>query len=197
MKSRGFECVARADARVLILGTLPGKVSLERSEYYAQPRNAFWRIMGELAGASPDLPYKDRLRMLKENGIALWDVCAAGQRSGSRDSAIQLSTVEANDIRGFLRAHTGIRLICFNGKKAKEIYGRKVRQEPRTLFERMRYEVLPSTSPANAALRYEQKLLRWRTVLEDGSAFQSLRRYATPTAFREFETYSFPQGSPL
>ena len=66
MKSRGFECVARADARVLILGTLPGKVSLERSEYYAQPRNAFWLIMGELAGASRDLPYKDRLRMSKK-----------------------------------------------------------------------------------------------------------------------------------
>ena len=127
MKSNGFGSVARADARVLILGTLPGKVSLERGEYYAQPRNAFWRIMGELAGASPDLPYTDRLRLLKENGIALWDVCAAGQRSGSLDSAIRLSTVETNDFSGFLRAHAGVGLICFNGKKAKEIYDRKVR----------------------------------------------------------------------
>ncbi len=169
LKSRGFECAARANARVLILGTLPGKVSLERGEYYAQPRNVFWRIMGEIAGASPDLPYKDRLRSLKENGIALWDVCAAGRRSGSLDTAIRLSTVETNDFRGFLRAHTGVGLICFNGKKAKEIYDRKVPQKPLTLFERIRYEVLPSTSPAHAAMTYEQKLSRWRFVLEEGN----------------------------
>ena len=143
----------------------PARVSLERGEYYAQPRNAFWRIMGELAGASSDLPYGDRLRLLKENGIALWDVCAAGERSGSIDSAIQLSTVETNDISRFLRAHTDVGLICFNGKKAKEIYDRKVLQKPPTLFERIRYEVLPSTSPAHAAMSYEQKLSRWRSVL--------------------------------
>jgi hypoxanthine-DNA glycosylase len=179
MKSNGFGYIARADARVLILGTLPGKVSLERGEYYVQPRNAFWRIMGEIDGASPDLPYKDRLRLLKENGIALWDVCAAGRRPGSLDSAIRLSTVETNDFRGFLRAHTGIGLICFNGKKAKEIYDRKVLQKPPTLFERIRYEVLPSTSPAHAAMTYEQKLSYWRLVLGEGNALWSLRSGTT------------------
>jgi TDG/mug DNA glycosylase family protein len=165
VKSKSFKSVARADAHVLILGSLPGRVSLERGEYYAQPQNTFWRIMGELVGASPDLPYKDRLRLLKENGVALWDVCGAADRPGSSDSNIQLSTVEANDISRFLGAHTGIGLVCFNGRKAKEIYDRKVRQEPRDLFERIRFEVLPSTSPAHAAMRYEQKLSRWRIVL--------------------------------
>jgi len=196
MKSRGFECVARADARVLILGTLPGKVSLERGEYYAQPRNTFWRIMGELAGASPNLPYKDRLRMLKENGIALWDVCAAGRRYGSLDTAIRLASVEANDFSGFLRAHNGIGLICFNGKKAKEIYDRKVLQKRPSLFERIRYEVLPSTSPAHAAMSYEQKLTRWRIVFGEGSALPSLRSSRAPRSPEEVETYSCYQGSP-
>jgi hypoxanthine-DNA glycosylase len=195
VKSHGFEAVARTDARVLILGTLPGKVSLERGEYYAQPRNAFWPIMGELAGASPDLPYENRLRSLKENGIALWDVCAAGQRLGSLDSAIQLSTVETNDLSEFLRTHTGIVLVCFNGKKAKEIYDRRVRQKPPTLFERIRYEVLPSTSPANT-MRYEQKLSRWRTVLAEGSASRSLRRDAMSRPLEEFETYPCHDGGP-
>jgi hypoxanthine-DNA glycosylase len=175
VKSKCFEPVARADARVLILGSLPGQVSLQRGEYYAQPYNAFWRIMGELCGASPDRPYRDRLRLLRENRIALWDVCAAGCRCGSLDSAIELSTVEANDISGLLQAHTGIDLICFNGKKAKEIFDRKVRQDPPARFERIRYEVLPSTSPANASMRYDQKLSRWRIVLSDGNAVRSRR----------------------
>jgi hypoxanthine-DNA glycosylase len=196
VKSIGFGSVARADARVLILGSLPGKVSLERGEYYAQPQNAFWRIMGELAGASPDLPYEDRLRLLKENGIALWDVCAAGHRPGSLDSAIRLATVETNDISGFLRAHPAVGLICFNGKKANEIYDRKVRQDPPSIFARIRYEVLPSTSPAHAAMSYEQKLSRWRRVLGQGSASRWLRSCAMPTPPEEVETYSCPEGSP-
>jgi len=175
VKSIGFGYVARADARVLILGSLPGKASLERGEYYAQPQNAFWRIMGEVVGASPNLPYEDRLRLLKQNGIALWDVCAAGCRSGSLDSAIRLSTVETNDLSGFLQAHPGIELICFNGKKASEIYARKVRQEQLSLFERIRYEVLPSTSPAHAAMSYDQKRSCWRNVLGIGNAIPSLR----------------------
>jgi hypoxanthine-DNA glycosylase len=179
VKSKGFEPVARADARVLILGSLPGKVALERGEYYAQPRNKFWPIMGELAGASPNLPYQDRLRLVKEKGIAMWDVCASAERPGSSDSKIQLSTVETNDMSRFLRTHTGVELICFNGKKAKEIYDRKVRREPRSLFGHMRYEVLPSTSPANTSIRYDQKLSRWRIVLGQGNALRSLRSGTT------------------
>ena len=108
---------------MLILGSLPGKVSLARGEYYAQPYNAFWRIMGELVGASPDLPYQDRFDLLKQHHIAVWEVCAAGFRAGSLDSAIQLSTVrDQRHSWTFLRAHPGIDLICFNGKKAKEIF---------------------------------------------------------------------------
>jgi hypoxanthine-DNA glycosylase len=196
VKSKSFGYVARADARVLILGSLPGKVSLERGEYYAQPYNTFWRIMGELAGASLDLPYQDRLRLLKQHRIALWDVCAAGFRAGSLDSAIRLSTVEANDISGFLRAHTSVDLICFNGKKAQEIFDRKVRQEPRTIFEPIRYAVLPSTSPAHAGMPYEQKLSRWRSVLDKGLTSQSLGSGATSKLSAEIEAYSFVQGSP-
>ncbi len=196
VKSNGFRSVARADARVLILGSLPGKVSLEHGEYYAQPRNAFWHIMGEFAGASPDLTYKHRLRLLKENGIALWDVCAAGHRSGSLDSAIRLSTVETNDFSEFLRAHTGVGLICFNGKKAKDIYDRKVLPNLPTIFRRIRCEVLPSTSPAHAAVPYEQKLSRWLTVLDEGSASRSPRSGAAPRPPEQIATYPRHQGSP-
>jgi hypoxanthine-DNA glycosylase len=190
MKSKSFGYVARADARVLILGSLPGKVSLERSEYYALPHNSFWRIMGEIVGAARDLPYQDRLRLLKENHIAVWDVCAVGFRAGSLDSAIQLSTVKANDISGFLRAHPKVGLICFNGQKAKEIYDRKVMQKPPALFERIDYVVLPSTSPAHAGMPYEQKLARWRLVLDEA-------RGIAPSPPGEFATYPCTNGSTL
>jgi len=197
MKSIGFGSVTRADAHVLILGSLPGKVSLERGQYYAQPQNTFWRIMGEIAGARPDLPYKDRLRLLMENGIALWDVCAAGHRSGSLDSAIQLSSVETNDFSKFLHAHPGIGLICFNGQKAKEIYARKVLQTPSALFEQIRYEVLPSTSPAHAAMSFEQKLSRWCAVLGNGNASRFRRDRTAPLPPAVVEADPRYQGSLL
>jgi hypoxanthine-DNA glycosylase len=165
LKSKSFTPIARGDARVLILGSLPGRVSLEQQRYYAQPYNAFWRIMGDLIGASPDVPYYERLALLRENQIAVWDVCAAAVRDGSLDSAIDLASIEANDIAGFLRQHRGVRQICFNGRKAQEIYQRKVRQEPRALFERVRYLPLPSTSPAHAGMPYQQKLSLWRSAL--------------------------------
>lgn len=159
--------MAHHDARVLILGSLPGVMSLQRGEYYAQPRNAFWRIIGELAGASPELPYTERLQRLNECGIALWDVCAAGRRAGSLDSAIDLASVEPNDFGKFLHIHSGIRRICFNGQRAKEIFDRKVVQSPRRRFESLRYQVLPSTSPAHAGMPFAQKLAHWREALYD------------------------------
>ncbi len=196
VKSRGFECVARADARVLILGSLPGQVSLRRGEYYAQPRNAFWRIMGELTGASPDLSYGARLRLLNEHGIALWDVCAAGHRAGSLDSAIRLSSAEPNDFTEFLRTHSGIALICFNGQKAREIFDRKVPQTPAHLFERVRYEVLPSTSPAHAGMPFEQKLCLWRAALgQAGCSLAASYKALQPPI--EFKTHPSFRGGRL
>src|SRR6266851_4512441 len=105
MESCGFKAISRSDARVLILGTLPGKVSLETREYYAQPRNAFWRIMAELIGRLPEPCYEHRKRQLIERVIALWDVLASGYRAGSLDSAIQLSTAVSNDFRAFFNTH--------------------------------------------------------------------------------------------
>jgi hypoxanthine-DNA glycosylase len=197
VKSKGFGSVVRAGARVLVLGSLPGQVSLQRREYYAQPHNTFWRIMGESVGASPDLPYKDRLRRLNEHGIALWDVCAAGRRNGSLDSAIELSSVETNNFSEFLRVHTGITLICFNGQKAKEIFDRKVPQDPPHLFERIRYEVLPSTSPAHAGMPFEQKLSRWRAALGEAGCLSQPASYKASQSPIEVKTHPSVRGGRL
>jgi TDG/mug DNA glycosylase family protein len=163
--SVGFPPVATPRATVLILGSLPGKLSLERGEYYAQPRNAFWPMMGRLYGASPELPYAERLRRLTGQEIALWDVCASAHRPGSLDSAIRHSTIVPNDFTTFLAGHRRIALICFNGAKAESLYRRKVLPGLPAPARDIRRALLPSTSPAHAAMRFDEKLRRWKAAL--------------------------------
>ena len=118
MRKLGFAAIARPDARVLILGSLPGDASLACGQYYAQPRNVFWRIMVDLVGAEPAMPYAERLNLLVARRIAGRAICAAANRPGSAESAFGPDTVRANDMAGFLRSHPDIQLICFNGAKA-------------------------------------------------------------------------------
>jgi hypoxanthine-DNA glycosylase len=165
MRSSSFRPIAGPNAQVLVLGTLPGAASLARGEYYAQPRNALWRIMGELAGASPFLPYDERLRRLVAMRIALWDVCASAERAGSLDSAIRSASVTPNDIAGFLRAHGGIVRICFNGAKAGALFRRHVRRQLTPPANTIPCLVLPSTSPAHASVPFDRKLAAWRDAL--------------------------------
>lgn len=160
--SKGFAPVARADAKVLVLGTLPSRLSLAKGEYYAQPRNAFWRIMGDLFAIAPALPYAGRLQMLMEHRVALWDVCAAAHRPGSLDASIRDAV--ANDFGSFFESHRELRLVCFNGAKAAQIYARTVQPALPGHFQAIRGETLPSSSPAHAAMRYEKKLALWRVV---------------------------------
>lgn len=165
MHSRGFPPIARADARLLILGSLPGAESLRRRQYYAQPRNHFWRIMDALYGASPELPYERRAEMLVEHGIALWDVCAAAVRVGSLDASIEADTIEVNDFPGFYAAHPGIVRVCCNGTTSAELYRRRVLPSLAPDWQARAPLRLPSTSPAHAAMSFEQKLARWREML--------------------------------
>lgn len=166
MTSSGFEPVAGPDARVLILGTLPGAVSLATGQYYAQPRNAFWSIMAEVAGAGPSLPYNERLRRLVEQRLALWDVCASALRPGSLDSRIRTDSIRRNDFRSFLGSHPDIRLVCFNGAKAAALF-HPVLPELEAKWTSVRRVILPSTSPAHASMPLEQKIQAWRAVLTD------------------------------
>ena len=163
-RSQSFAPIADPRATVLILGSLPGKRSLEAQQYYAQPRNAFWRIMGEFFAAGPELPYLARTQRLTQHAIALWDVVASAERPGSLDSAIVQSSVTVNDFRGLFRTLRNIELVCFNGAKAAELFERRVLPALNGEFAHIRYERLPSTSPAHAAMRYQEKLERWSIV---------------------------------
>lgn len=159
--STGFPPIARHDARILILGSLPGQRSLQAAQYYAHPQNAFWRIMQELTGAEG--PYQQRCDALVEHGIALWDVLAESVRPGSMDADIQLESAEANDFAGFLAEHRQIGLICFNGQKAAKLFRQIVVLDDSAMARR--HETLPSTSPAFASMPYAEKLNRWRSVI--------------------------------
>jgi hypoxanthine-DNA glycosylase len=164
--SVGFPPIADDRARVLMLGSLPGRRSLEAREYYAQPQNAFWRIMGRMFGAEPSLPYEQRLERLRLGRVALWDVLAAGEREGSLDSSIVPASIVVNDFVSFLARHPHIDLVCFNGRTAAELYRRRVVPQLRPVQAALATRLLPSTSPAHASLRFEQKLARWSAALE-------------------------------
>ena len=158
-----FPPVAAPDARLLILGSMPGEASLRAGQYYAHPRNAFWPIMGDLLGFSPDLPYADRLQCLTAAGIALWDVIAGCERSGSLDADIVRTSVRANDFAGFLAAHPSIERVCFNGAAAETNFRRHVL--PHATANHCRLLRLPSTSPAHAARGYAEKLAAWSVIV--------------------------------
>jgi hypoxanthine-DNA glycosylase len=180
MHSVGFPPIARDDARVLILGSLPGAESLRRRQYYAQPRNHFWRIMDALYGASPALPYEERAAVLVAHGIALWDVCAAAFRVGSLDAAIEGDTIEVNDFASFYAAHPRVARVCCNGTTSAELYRRRVLPTLPSPWGALAPVRLPSTSPAHAAMSFEQKLERWRELL--GASGTSTPTRAAPRA---------------
>jgi hypoxanthine-DNA glycosylase len=164
MRHAGFAPVQTRAARILILGSFPSRRSLQAGQYYAHPRNAFWPLLGRVLGTSFDVPYAKRRQLLKRNCVALWDVVAAARRPGSLDSSIVGHSIVVNDFGGFFRAHPRIRLVCFNGAKAAELYRRLVLPKLGPGFGKMRYHRLPSTSPAHAAMPFERKLARWRAV---------------------------------
>lgn len=152
----GLSPVTGPEPLVLVLGSFPSVLSLTHSEYYGNPRNRFWAVMEELFGILATLSYPERCLRLTREGIALWDVVAACSRPGSADSRIR--DPEPNDIAGFVRAHPAVRLVALNGSTAGRLYHRlaEVPGIPSV--------TLPSTSPANAAVTFAEKVRQWEIV---------------------------------
>ena len=157
---RGLPPVVDGRARVLVLGSMPGAESLRRQQYYAHPRNHFWPIVEDVFGVPRGLPYAERLERLADAGIGLWDVLGACTRHGSLDTGIEPDSIEVNDIPGLLARHPGIRGLLFNGLFAETVFRRRLAAVPGVSARR-----LPSTSPANAARPYAEKLAAWREAL--------------------------------
>ena len=163
MRVRSLAPIADANADVLVLGSMPGIASLRAQQYYAHPRNAFWRIVGELLGFDANASYTKRVKALKSARIAVWDVLESCVRDGSADAMIEDDSLLANDFRTFFAAHTRIRRVFFNGTKAEACYKRHVLRQIES--GPMVYSRLPSTSPANASVPFADKLGAWRAIL--------------------------------
>lgn len=153
----GLEPVLDRHTRILILGSFPGAASLSASQYYAHPRNQFWRLLGAILTEDLHaLPYAARLERMRAHGIGLWDVIAACRRPGSLDSAIR--DAEANDFGALRQRAPRLDRVCFNGKTAG-------RAAPAFAAAGFTTIVLPSSSPAHASMDFDAKLTLWRQIL--------------------------------
>lgn len=158
MRIHSFFPISVPDAKILILGSMPGAESLKTCQYYAHPQNQFWSFMGALFGAGPELPYAERVAILKSNKIAVWDVLHSCAREGSPDSAIKEEI--ANDFDGFFAKHAQIKHIFLAGIKAEQLFRKHIKSQlPQTR--------LPSTSPMRGknVKSPEQKLQDWSKIL--------------------------------
>lgn len=156
----GFAPVLPSDARILLLGSFPGAASLAQSQYYAHPRNQFWRLLGACLGCElAGLPYEERLAQAARHRIGIWDVVAQCRRPGSLDSAVIEPSV--NPLARYLHEHAPqLERIGFNGGLSWKL-GRHLADHGYAVYK------LPSSSPAAAMYSFEQKLLQWRPLFED------------------------------
>ena len=154
----GLPPIVRSDARLLVLGSLPGDASLAARRYYAHPTNQFWRLLGAAIGEElQPLPYEARLERLRERRIALWDVIASASRRGSLDQAIR--DAEHNRIDRLLHELTGLRAIAFNGSTAATAGRRLIGHPP----PGTRLVDLPSSSAANTR-PFDEKAAVWAAL---------------------------------
>ena len=158
-----FPPLIDTNCTVLVLGSMPGIASLDATQYYTHPRNAFWPIMATIFGFDRDAPYEERCAALLRSGVALWDVLRECERKGSLDSAIVDATSEVNDFEGLFSRYTNIRTVLFNGAKSADTCKRRVQTLVET--DTRTFVRVPSTSPAHASVSLAAKLERWREAL--------------------------------
>ena len=162
---RGLAPIADGKSRVLILGSLPGDASLQAGEYYAHPRNHFWRILSGIHNESVGDDYESKQMFLRQHGISLWDVLKEAERRNSLDSNIRASTT--NDLETFFHQHPQIRSVGLNGTKAWKIFNQYRREYRFCKNDDMHLKCLPSSSPTPGrnVKSFEEKLQIWGEFL--------------------------------
>lgn len=154
----GLAPVIDTDVRILVLGSFPGAASLVAAQYYAHPRNQFWPLISAVIGEDlAALPYIERLPRLLAHHVGLWDVLAGCEREGSLDSAIRKPA--ANDFERLRTLCPKLETVGFNGQASGKF-------APQFGAAGYRTVVLPSSSPAHMAMRFEQKLAVWRQLVD-------------------------------
>ncbi|WP_225425450.1 DNA-deoxyinosine glycosylase [Pelagerythrobacter rhizovicinus] len=159
MRKSAFAAVAAPDARVLILGSLPGEASLAARRYYAHPQNRFWHLVGRAIGVDlVGLDYDDRLETLMTHRIALWDTVASAERTGSGDAAIR--EAEHAPLGELVATLPDLRAVAFNGRKSAAIGRPQLAGSDLALID------LPSSSPAYAAMPLAEKERLWARLAD-------------------------------
>ena len=158
---QGLPPIVSQKSKVLILGSMPGVKSRDAGEYFANPQNKFWDIMGELFGAGLSLPYRKRVARLKSVDVALWDTLRECEIKGSSDASIKEEVV--NDFPAFFKKHTKITHVFFNGKKSEEDFQRYAL--PSLTEKKLLFARLPSTSSARA-MNWDAKCRRGAFVVD-------------------------------
>lgn len=147
--------------KVLIVGSMPGKQSLEKQQYYGNPRNHFWPIMSEILEVEIPDNYAQRLRLLRDNHIGLWDTIESCERKGSLDATIR--NERPNDFIGLFERYPNIQLVLFNGSKAFDVFKKHIGFN---VLNGRAYEKMPSTSPipGKNIKSFDEKLSDWRVM---------------------------------
>lgn len=156
---QAFPPLVNQNSRILILGTMPGEKSLELQEYYGNKGNSFWKLLFTLFNRPLPKEYIEKKQLLEENNIALWDVLAYCERTGSLDSNIK--NEKANDFESFYKQYPNIKHVFFSSKNASNFYDKYVGRK-----KDLQYSILPSPSGANASKSFLQKLEEWKAILE-------------------------------
>lgn len=156
---QSFAPLSTPESRILVLGSLPGDTSLLLNEYYGHPRNRFWKVISEITGYRFPGSYDEKKALLAQTRIAVWDVAHKAVRKGSLDTAIEQE--EPNNLEPFILAHRNLKTVAFNGQKAEKLFDKYFDRKPD-----IRYLSLPSTSPANAAISFENLCKAWSRLLD-------------------------------
>ena len=157
-----FPPLVGENPKILILGSMPGEVSLRMGQYYAHPQNRFWKILFRYFSAPFSGDYAARENLAVQNGVALWDTIQSCERENSSlDSAIK--SIIPNDVAGFLARHPNIKAIFTNGGKSRGIFEKHRTQIP----DAVSYRPLPSTSPANARMNLDSLYTVWAEALSE------------------------------
>ena len=157
MLKQSFAPIIPSQPKILILGSLPGDLSIAKDQYYAHPQNRFWKVLFALFGQEFTSDYPERIKLLHQHQITLWDVCASAIRPGSMDTAI--SEVIPNTIPQLLAEQPTITKVIFNGQKAQKLFEKYFKKQ-----ENLSYITLPSTSPANAQFSLDKLLQHWEII---------------------------------
>ena len=153
-----FDPISNSEIEVLILGTIPGDKSISVKEYYAHPRNRFWRIISTITKSELPGDYRSKTQLLLKNKIGVWDVAHHANRKGSLDSNI-VSEIP-NDLDKLISKCGKLRIVGFNGAKSEALFNKYFSKK-----EKISYITLPSTSPANASMSFDTICKIWQQLL--------------------------------